>query len=122
MAKAITREILNAPSLLSFLTSKQRNTLGGLPKGVKNPATALLQTYVGESIPSYMGPPWSPEALETAIYKGPHASACTPDMNSFIRVELRRRIKDGFSILLLTADVIPLFGERLKLSRIAAVP
>ena len=46
MANATAREILNAPSLLSFLTSKQRNTLGGLPKRVKHPSTALLQTYV----------------------------------------------------------------------------
>ena len=53
---------------------------------------------------------------------GPHASACTPDMTSFIRGELRRRIKDGFSILLPAADAIQLFGERLKLSCIAALP
>ena len=43
-------------------------------------------------------------------------------MTSFIRGELRRRIKDGFSILLLAADAMQLFGERLKFSRIAAVP
>ena len=35
---------------------------------------------------------------------------------------MQRRIKDGFSILLPAADVIRLFGERLKLSCIAAVP
>ena len=61
-------------------------------------------------------------ALETAISKGPHASACTLETNSFIRGELRRRIKDGFSILLPAADVMRLFGKKLKLSRIAAVP
>ena len=35
---------------------------------------------------------------------------------------MQRRIKDGFSILLPAADAIQLFGERLKLSRIAAAP
>ena len=45
-AKATAREIINAPSLLSFLASNQRNTLGGLSKGVNNPAADLLQTYV----------------------------------------------------------------------------
>ena len=45
-AKATAREILNAPSLLLFLTSKQRNTLVGLTKGVKHPVAALLQMYV----------------------------------------------------------------------------
>ena len=34
---------------------------------------------------------------------------------------MQRRIKDGFSILLLAADDIQLFEERLKLSCIAAV-
>ena len=35
---------------------------------------------------------------------------------------LRRRIKDGLSILLPAADAMRLFGDKLKLSRIAAVP
>ena len=120
--KANAREILNAPSLLLFLTSKQRNTLGGLPKGVKHPVAALLQRYVEEGIPSYTGPLWSPQALETAISKDSHASSCAPEITPFIRGEMRRRIKDGFSILLLAADVIQMFGERLKISCIAAVP
>ena len=96
--------------------------MGGLPKGVKHPVAALLQTYSEEGIPAHMWPPWSPQALETTISKGPHASACTPEMNSFIRGDIQRRVKDGFSILLLAADVIRLFGERLKLSRIMSVP
>ena len=59
-SKATAREILNAPSLLLVLTSKQRNTLGGLPKRVKHPVADLLQTYVEEGIPAHTGPPWSP--------------------------------------------------------------
>ena len=121
-AKATAREILEAPYLLSFLTSKQRKTLGGLPEGVKHPAADLLKAYVAEGNPSHTGPTWSLDSLDTATYKGPHASACTPEMTSFIREELRRRIKDGFSILLPEADAMRLLGERLKLSRIAAVP
>ena len=35
---------------------------------------------------------------------------------------MQRRIKYGFGILILSADSIRLFGERLKLSYIAAVP
>ena len=35
---------------------------------------------------------------------------------------MQRGIKDGFSILLLATDAIRLFGEKLYLSRIAAVP
>ena len=89
---------------------------------MKHPAADLLKTYVEEGILAHTGPPWSPEDLETAIFKGPHASACTLEMTSFIQGELRLRIKDGFSILLLAADAMRLFGERLKLFRIVAVP
>ena len=67
---------------------------------------ALLRTYVGEGIPSHTGPPWLPQALETAISKGSYALACTPEMTTFIRVEMQRRINNGFSILLPEADAI----------------
>ena len=43
-------------------------------------------------------------------------------MVSFIRGELWWQIKDGFSILLSAEDDVRLFGEKLKLFRIAAVP
>ena len=62
------------------------------------------------------------KALDEAIHNGPHASACAPDMVSFIQGELRRWIQDGFSILLSVEDAVRLFGEQLKLSRITAVP
>ena len=78
--------------------------MGGFPKRVKHPATALLKKYIEEGIPAQTGTPWSPEAWETAISKGPHASVCTPEMTSFIWGELQQRIKDGFSVLLPAAD------------------
>ena len=106
MAKSIAREILNASSLLSFLSSKQWNTLGGLSEGVGHPAADLLQTYVEEGILDHMGPPWLPQAMDTAISKGSHALSCTPEMTSFIRGEMQRIIKYGFRILLPAADAI----------------
>ena len=39
-----------------------------------------------------------------------------------IRGEMQQRVKDGFSILTPTADAVRIFGESLKISRIAAVP
>ena len=97
-------------------------TLGGLPEGLIHPSAALLNTYVEEGIPDHIGSPWSPQALGTTISKRPHASACTPEMTNFIRGEIQRRIKDGFIILLPAEDAIQLFGERLKVSCIGAVP
>ena len=121
-AKSTAREILSTPSLVLFLASKQHNTLGGLPEGVTHPAADLLQAYVEEGIPAHTAPPWSLQALETAISKGPHSSACTPEMTVFTRENMQRRIKNGFSILLLATDAIGIFRENLKLSRIAAMP
>ena len=62
------------------------------------------------------------QALETVIYKGPRALACTPDITAFIQEEIQRRIKYGFSILLPAVDKIRLFREWLKFSRIMSMP
>ena len=43
-------------------------------------------------------------------------------MVRFIRGEIQQRIQDGSSILLHAADTLRMFGEKLKLSRIVAVP
>ena len=43
-------------------------------------------------------------------------------MTAFIWGDMQQRIKDGFSILLSAADAISLFGDKLKISCIAAVP
>ena len=50
-----------------------------------------------------------------------HASACTPDVVGFIGREMQRMLQYGFRILLPAADIVRIFGERIKLSRIAEV-
>ena len=82
------KEIRQAASLQAFIASKQRSTLGALPEAVTPLAATLLQSYVEEGIPATTGPPWSRMALDEAIHNGPHASACAPDMVSFIQGEL----------------------------------
>ena len=86
-----------------------------------HPSAYLHRSYVKEVIPAHTGPPWSLQALETSISKGPHALVCTPEMTAFVWGEIQRRIKDGFNILLPAADAIRLFGEKLKISCITAV-
>ena len=58
-----------------LLSSKQRKTLGGLTEGVTHLAADLIQAYVEEGIPAHTGAQWLLQELETAISKGPHASA-----------------------------------------------
>ena len=73
---------------------------------MRHPATDLLRTHVEEGISAHTGPLWSPQALETAISKGPNTSACIPEMITFVQEEMQLRIKDGFSVLLPAADVM----------------
>ena len=121
-AKSTSRELHLAPSLLVFLASKQRKTLGTLPEAAWHPEASLLNSYIEEGIPVHTVPPWSIRALETAIVKVPHSSACTPEMAAFIWGEMQQRIQDGFSILFPAADAVHMFGSNIKLSCIAAVP
>ena len=60
-------------------------------------------------------------ALERVIAQGYHTSACTPKMTAVIIGDLQQRLQYGLSILLPVAEVVRLFGGKLKLSRIAAV-
>ena len=71
-AKETTRENFSALSLLSLLDSKQWKTLVSLPEGETHPAANLLRSYGEEGIPVHTSPPWSLQALETAISKEPH--------------------------------------------------
>ena len=87
-----------------------------------HPAANLIQYYVEEGIHAHTAPPWSLQVLETTISKGPHALEFTQEMTAFIQGDMQQRIKYGFSILLLEEDTIIMFGDKLRLSCIAAVP
>ena len=80
------------PYLLSFMSLQQQGMGGMLPAAVLHPSSALLQSYVEEIIPVSIVPPWSREALDNDAKKGPHTSACTPEMVGFIRGEMQRRL------------------------------
>ena len=96
--------------------------LGALPAEVSHMETALIQYYAEECIPVITGPPWSGEALYNDTNNRPHASERTPEMVGFIQGEVQQSVHDGFSILLPVDDVVRIFGERLDLSCISAVP
>ena len=121
-ARITTEEIRQAASLQTYIYSKQQRILGALQEAITHPVATLFQSYVKEDIPATTGLPWLRTTLDEAIWNGPHASACAPDMVSFIQGELRQRVQDGFSILLSAEDAARLFREKLNLSHIAAIP
>ena len=57
-SKSTSEAICQAPSLLDFIVSYQRGTLGALPESVLHPTASLLQSYIEEGIPDSTGPPW----------------------------------------------------------------
>ena len=82
--KTTARKLHRVPSLLAFLASKQRKTLGNLHEVVKHLEAVLLHSYTEEGILVHTGPSWSSRALETAISKEPHSSACIPKTLRFV--------------------------------------
>ena len=86
-----------APSLTAFIASRNRGTLGVLTEAARHLAVSLLWKYVGEGILVHTKPSWTQKALEKAIPKGCHTSACTPEMTAFVREEMRQCVRYGIS-------------------------
>ena len=63
-----------------------------------------------------MGPDWKQQDLEKAAEKVFHVSSCTLKMMDFIYGEIWQHVWGGFRILLPSADVVRVFGYKLKLS------
>ena len=74
-----------------------------------------------EGIPLHAVPAWLQKELNKAIARGPHVSACTPDMTSFILGDMEQKLWDGLRILLLDSYTVKLFRDKLNLSCIATV-
>ena len=60
--------------------------------------------------------------MKEAITNGPQELACYTEMKVFIPGEIQRSLQDGFSISLSTADMVRMFGEKIKFSCITEVP
>ena len=93
-----------------------------LTEAVQHLVSDLLWEYAVERIIIQTGSTWSRKSLYTAIKKVHHASACTPVMKMLIFREMQQYLQDGYNIIFPAADAVWVFGENIKLSRIAAVP
>ena len=89
---------------------------------MRHPVSALLRAYAVEGIMIQTGSTCSRKALYTAIKKVHHAAACTPVMKMLIFREMQQYLQDGYNIIFPAADAVWVFGENIKLPRIAAVP
>ena len=84
-------------------------------------ALPLLQYYAELGCPTDVGPAWTLNTILAAIATGPHASTLTPEATAFCRQELLERAQRGFSIILLVDVAMLVFGNRIRISRLASV-
>ena len=117
-----SEDLTQPPPFIASIASMQRGTLGALAEAVQRPTAALMWDYVDAGILVRMISALTHRALDRAIEKGSHVYACPPEMMALIRREMRNRMQDFSSILLPAADAVRLFGYKLKLSHIYAVP
>ena len=68
-----------------------------------------------------MGAPCLLATIREAIATGPHASTLKPAAISFCRRELLERAQRGFSIILPEGVALKVFGDRIRISRLASV-
>ena len=82
----------------------------------------LLENYLAEGILVHSGPAWLQQVLDKSIAWYPHVSSFTHNMKVFIHGEIIQRVQDGFSVLILAADAVRVFGGKLNMSYITVVP
>ncbi|KAI2506220.1 hypothetical protein MHU86_8255 [Fragilaria crotonensis] len=86
-----------------------------------HPFVATLEQW-SDGVPVVCSPPWSPVAIETAVARGPHTSALTPEARQLITEEMEYQVAAGFSEIMLWSDVQALQPEHLKVSPLAVIP
>jgi hypothetical protein len=68
------------------------------------------------------GPNWCWDAIEAAIERGPHPTACTSDAHDLFKEEITYQVTAGFSKVMLWGDVKHLCPKNLKISPVALIP
>ncbi len=86
-----------------------------------HPFVAILEQW-SNGVPVVCSPPWTQIALETAIARGPHTSALTPEARQLVMEEIDYQVAAGFSEIMLWSDVQALRPEHLKVSPLAVIP
>jgi hypothetical protein len=86
-----------------------------------HPFTPILHEW-REGIDVDCGPDWSWSAIEAAIARGPHPTACTPAAVAVFQDDIAYQVEAGFCKVLLWEDIKRLRPPNLKISPVALVP
>ena len=104
------------------------SALGKRPKLVRptsfaktHPAAALLDAY-STGCPTNCGPNWSRDHIETALRRGPHPSALSPDAAAALRQETNEKVASGYARVVKYGDIKNNLPPKLKISPVAMIP
>ena len=100
---------------------KRRKLMDPEPWMRFHPFVETLERW-SNGVPVDCGPPWSQKAMVTAVSRGPHTSALTPDARQLITDEMDYQVAAGFSEIMTWAEVQALKPAQLKVSPLAVIP
>ena len=100
---------------------KRRRLMDPEPWMRFHPFVATLEQWA-TGVPVDCGGAWSQAAIETAVKRGPHTSALTPDARLLIAEEMEYQVTAGFSEILSWAEVRKAPPPQLKVSPLAVIP
>ena len=81
-----------------------------------------LKEWSTNGVPVDCGKDWSMEAIMTAIERGPHPSATTPDAIKLFAEDITYQVQAGFSQVILASELLKNPPKQLKISPVAVVP
>ena len=81
-----------------------------------------LEEYAVKGVPVDCGDNWDRATIDTAISRGPHQSALTPDALKLFEEDIAYQVEAGFAKVVLWDDIKHNPPSQLKVSPVAAVP
>jgi len=81
-----------------------------------------LEEYAVKGVPVDCGENWDRATIDTAISRGPHQSALTPDALKLFEEDIAYQVEAGFAKVVLWDDIKHNPPSQLKVSPVAAVP
>ena len=94
------------------------------PRGLAlhHPAASTLLDFATHGCPVNTGKPWTIHQMQTAIDRGPHASALDPEAIAQLDAEVTEKVKHGQATLVPWASIKHCPPPQLKISPLAMVP
>jgi hypothetical protein len=75
-----------------------------------------------KGVPVNCGSPWTREAIDTAVARGAHPTARTPEAISLVHEDIEYQVQAGFSKVVLWSDIKHNLHRNFKISPVAVVP